>query len=359
MDLEKIMKKQLYFILILFSSVFCGQALFAQSGEDEFANMNYSDNVSNRGTSAAAFLEIGIGAKAEAMGGAFTALADDASALYWNPAGISSMRGIGLTATHTEWLADTKFQYMGLVIPLGDYKAIGLSLTLLDYMDKQPVRTIAQPEGTGEYYDASDLAIGLSYGMNITSNFSFGITGKYIHQAIWHESAQTFAVDLGVLYHTDLKGLSLGASVSNFGGEMRLDGRDLVRPYDEDSKNYTNDKLNVIHKTDDFSLPLMFRFGVGYKKSFDDHNFTLSADLLHPSNNVESMNVGMEYSFKGIVSIRGGYQSMFDSKSETGYTLGFGIKNPFSDYLNISFNYAYSDWGRLNSVQRFSIDLNF
>lgn len=353
------MKKQMTLKYMIFISLFLTKIISAQSGEDDFTKMNYSDNVSNRGTSAAAFLEIGIGAKAEAMGGAFTALSDDASALYWNPAGISGMQGISLTANHTEWLADTKFQYVGLVIPMGDYKAIGLSLTMLDYMDKQPVRTINQPDGTGEYYDASDMAIALTYGMNITSGFSFGVTGKYIHQGIWHESAQTFAMDLGVLYKTDLKGLSIGASMSNFGGDMRLDGRDLIRPYDEDTKNYSNDKLNVIHKTDEFSLPLQFRFGLAYKHSFEDHNITFAADLLHPSNNVESMNVGLEYSFKGIVAIRGGFQSLFDPKSENGLTLGFGVKNPFSDYLNISFNYAYSDWGRLDNVQRFSIDLNF
>jgi hypothetical protein len=353
------MKKQMFIKFIVLVSLFFMPSLFAQAGEDEFTKLNYTDNVSNRGTSAASFLEIGIGARAESMGGAYTALAEDATALYWNPAGISSLQSVSLSANHTNWLADTKFQYFGLVIPMGDYKAFGLSFTFLDYMDKQPVRTISQPEGTGEYYDASDMAIGLSYAMNITSSFSFGITGKYIHQAIWHETAQAFAVDLGVLYQTELKGLSLGASLSNFGTDMQLDGRDLVRAYDEDVKNYSNDKLNVLLKTDEFSLPLLFRFGVVYKKSFDDHNFTLAADVLHPSNNVESMNVGMEYSFKGIVSVRGGYQSLFDDKSEAGYTLGFGIKNPFSDFLNIGFNYAYTDWGRLNSVQRFSIEMSF
>jgi len=354
------MKSKKYIYGILFIITLIVPNMYAQSGEDEFSKMNFAESVTNRGTSAAAFLEIGVGARAEAMGSALTAISNDASALYWNAAGISGLTDVSITASHTEWLAETKFQNLGLVIPIGDSKAFGFSLTMLDYMDKQPVRTIRYPEGTGEYYDASDLAIAVSYAMNITEGFSFGITGKYIYQTIWHESAAAFAADLGILYKTDLKGLTLGASISNFGSDMRLDGRDLIRPYDEDQQNYSNDKLNVLLKTDEFSLPLLFRFGIAYNLAVhSDHDFNLAADLLHPSNNVESMNVGLEYGFKNVLFLRGGYQSLFDNRSETGLTLGIGVRNPLSDFLDIEFNYAYSDWGKLKSVQRFSIDLRF
>lgn len=354
------MKSKLNSLTIIFAIILSVPNLFPQSGEDDFTKMNFAESVTNRGTSAAAFLEIGIGARAEAMGSAFTAVANDASALYWNVAGISNFSNVLITASHTNWLAESKFQHLGLVLPLGDFKAFGLSLTMLDYMDKQPVRTLRYPEGTGEYYDASDLAIALSYAMNITGNFSFGITGKYIYQTIWHESASAFAADLGILYKTDLDGLSLGASISNFGNDMRLEGRDLIRPFDEDQQNYSNDKLNVILKTDEFSLPLLFRFGMAYEATLlSDHGFKIAADLIHPSNNVESMNIGIEYGFRNILFLRGGYQSLFDDKSEAGLTLGLGVRNPLSDFLDIEFNYAYSDWGKLKSVQRFSIDLRF
>lgn len=347
---------KIFLIILLISPI----ALMAQSGEDDFYNLNYASDVTNSGTSAAAFLEIGIGARAEALGGAFTALANDASALYWNPAGLSQLQNISFTANHTRWLANTNFQYFGVVLPFGNNMVFGIGVTILDYIDNQPVRTINQPEGTGEFYDASDLAIGASYGMALTENFSFGLTAKYIRQSIWHETAESFAFDFGVLYITPLNGLNIGTSISNFGGEMQLDGSDLVRPYDADPQNYSNDKLNVLLKTDAFALPLLFRFGLSYSFTpFENHNFIIASDVIHPSNDVESLNAGIEYNFSDFLSLRGGYQSLFDVNRENGLTLGFGVKNPFENTLNISFDYAYSKWGVLGDVQRFSVDLIF
>jgi hypothetical protein len=93
--------------------------LYAQ-GEDDFSTFNFADNITNVGTSAAAFLEIGIGARAQSMGGAFTAIVNDATALYWNPAGISRLPAISITANHSNWLADTKLQFFGVVIPFSN-----------------------------------------------------------------------------------------------------------------------------------------------------------------------------------------------------------------------------------------------
>lgn len=332
--------------------------LFGQSGEEDFANLNYSDNVKKSGTSAAPFLEIGIGARAQAMGAAYAAVSDDAAALYWNPAGLSLAETVSITANHSEWFVGTTYQYFGLLIPVGNNSAIGFSLSSMDYGDKQPVRTIMQPEGTGEYYDASDVALGASYGMKLTDNFAFGGSVKYIKQTIWHESAETFALDLGIRYDTEFDGLSIGASLSNFGGDMKLEGRDLVRAYDADEENYSNDKLNVNLQTDEFPLPLLFRFGLAYQYiATENHVITVACDLVHPSNNIVTLNSGIEYTLFNTVSLRGGYESLFDDSSEKGLTLGFGLNNPYSDVLDFSINYAYSDWGILGDIQRFSLDI--
>ena len=333
-------------------------SLFAQTDEEDFA-INFAEDITNKGTSAAAFLEIGIGAKAQAMGGAFTALANDATALYWNPAGIAKMEHISISANYADWLADTRLNYFGLVLPFSKRMSVGIILTALDYVDKQPVRTIFQPEGTGEEYGASDLLLGVSYGIELTERFAFAISGKFIQQKIWHESAKAMALDFGVLYNTRLKGLSIGSSISNFGGDMQLDGRDLLRPFDEDEQNYSNDRLNVLLKTDAFPLPLLFRFGMAYAYELSGQNsLTTIVDVIHPSNNVESMNIGIEYAFMGLFAMRAGYQSLFDQSSENGLTLGFGLAANSQTGRNASFNYAYSNWGLLGNVQRFSLDLN-
>ena len=112
------------------------------------------------GTTAASFLEIGVGGSANGMGGAFVGLANDASALYWNVAGIANLERYEAILVHTDWIADTKFDYAGLVIPLGDFGNLGFSFTSLS-MDDMKVRTVEQPDGTGEYFSHPNLAIGI------------------------------------------------------------------------------------------------------------------------------------------------------------------------------------------------------
>ena len=334
--------------------------IFAQAGEEDFAALNYSDDVTKTGTSSANFLEVGIGATAQALGGAYSSLASNATALYWNPAGISSLTKIDVTMNHAEWLADTKHQFFGLVFPFGNGIAIGVSYTGLNYGSKRPVRTIMQPDGTGEFYTATDMALAGSFAMQVTDRFSFGITGKYIQQKIWNESASSSAIDVGVLYKTQLEGFNIGTSISNFGSDMKMDGRDLVRAYDADSKNYSNDKLNVSLKTDSFPLPLIFRFGLSYQFKIGYRNaFTIATDMIHPSNNNTYVNSGFEYSFNNLIQLRVGYESLFDETSEKGLTAGFGLINPYEDIIAFSINYAYSDWGRLGYVQRFSLNVGF
>ena len=166
-------------------------------------------------------------------------------------------------------------------------------------------------------------------------------------------------MDLGILYKTNLRGLQLGASMSNFGTDMQLNGRDLVRPYDDDPQNFSNDKLNTTLKTDAFSLPLLFRFGISYNYELNDNNsFTTSLDLNHPSNNLETMNVGMEYQYRKLFALRAGYQSLFDKTSENGLTLGFGLAYQMENSFNVQLDYAYSNWGILGQVQRFSIEFD-
>ncbi len=351
-------KNLLHLTCIVFFTI--SSVAFAQAGEDDFAKLNYSPDVTKTGTSAANFLEIGIGATAEALGGAYSSLASNATALYWNPAGISNSSKVDITINHSEWLADTQFQFFGLVFPIGNGIALGVSYTGLNYGDKRPVRTIGQPEGTGEFYRAADMALAGSFAMKVTDRFSFGITGKYISQQIWHESATSFAIDVGVLYKTQLEGFNIGTSISNFGSDLQMDGRDLVRAYDADSKNYSNDKLNVSLKTDSFPLPLIFRFGLSYQFNIGYRNsFTFASDMIHPSNNNVYLNSGFEYSFNNLIQLRVGYQSLFDENSEKGLTAGFGIVNPFENIFDFSINYAYSDWGRLGYVQRITLNAGF
>ena len=134
-----------------------------------FFDTSYSQVFS--GTTAAQFLKIEVGAKSIGMGGAFVSLANDASALYWNPAGIGKLgTGINVGATYTRWFGGITDNFLGVVIPVSDKYRLGLSMTLVDYGD---LRTATiQQDVNGGTFNANDLAIGLTFAGALTDRFS-------------------------------------------------------------------------------------------------------------------------------------------------------------------------------------------
>jgi len=146
----------------------------------------FGQGVSKTGTVAATFLEIPVGASAVGMGSAFVSLANDATALYWNPAGSAWLAQSEVLAMHTNWIADTRFDYASLVLPLEDFGTLGVNFTSLN-MDDMKVTTVEKPEGTGEYFSAGDFAVGVSYAHRLTDRFTIGFNVKYIQQTIWHD----------------------------------------------------------------------------------------------------------------------------------------------------------------------------
>lgn len=320
---------------------------------------NFVEDVTNAGTSAAPFLEIGVGARAQAMGNAGAALPRDATSLYWNPAAAAGLDGtVHVTFDHTNWLANTTLDYVAAVFSFPGVGSVGFSVMSFEMVDEQPVRTILQPAGTGETYSASDLALAATYAARLTPRFSVGLTGKYVQETLWNEKASNYAVDIGIVYETNLPGFSLAASLSNFGGDVQLQGRDLLRPYDDDPSNFSNDKLNVRLSTDEFSLPLQFRFGAGYEIASSMHRLTLAADLLHPSDNSEAVNLGAEYTFFDTISFRGGLVALFETDRTGGSTFGVGLQHRVLGQLGVAADYTYASWGILNNTHRVTVTIS-
>jgi hypothetical protein len=322
----------------------------------------YTQNVSKTGTTAASFLEISVGAAASGMGGAFVSKADDATALFWNVAGTAGILQNEVVLVHTNWIADTRFDFAGVVIPLGGFGNIGFSITSLT-MDDMKVRTVEKPDGTGEYFGASDMAVGLSYSRKLSDRFNIGFTAKYIQQSIWHMNASAFAIDVGTTFRTDLlNGMVIGASISNFGTKLQMNGRDsryFIRV--DDSKDGSNDQIPTNIEMAEWDLPLNFQIGVSTNViQAEQYRLTLAVDALHPSNDYESMNVGAEFAFNEYVFLRGGYQSLFLKDAEGGLSFGIGANSKmiFSG-LYLNFDYAFRDFGRLEEVHTFSIRLSF
>jgi hypothetical protein len=318
----------------------------------------YAQGVTKVGTTAAKFLSIDIGPRATAMGGAYVSLADDITSMYWNPAGIAQLNNFEAMFSSTKWIADISLNYAGAALPLGSFGTLGLNATFLT-MDQIERTTTDSPDGTGEFVDAGSYAFGLVYARNLSDQFSIGFNAKYVYERLYHSSANGFALDVGVLFDTHFSGLKLGMSISNYGTKMQLAGEDFQvvhDPYPSIAGN--NGSINAALSTDAYELPLLFRIGASMDvlKGWSNSNLVLSVDALHPSDDVESMNIGAEYMFEKLIALRIGYKGLFAKDSEQGLNYGGGIQYEIGG-IKLKVDYSYISFGVLNNVNMFSVGL--
>lgn len=312
------------------------------------------------GTTAANFLAIPVGPRASAMGGAFVATANDATALYWNAGGISRLAQNEFGVSYSQWLLGTNYNWIGLVYKVDDNNTFGASINQLDYGEEE-VTTIDNPNGTGEKWSAQDLSIGLSYGRNLTDRFSIGATVKYIHQQIYRESASAFALDIGLLFYTQLDGLRIGMNIANFGSEMKLDGKDLYNGIDIDRKLNSGNNENIAGSLnmDSWTLPLLFTVGVAYDAvKTEDFKVTVATDAVYPNNQTSFVNAGGEITYADIFSIRAGYNSIFKEEAVERVSAGVGLKYDFGSFKT-RIDYSYNTYEVFDAISKVSITIGF
>lgn len=321
----------------------------------------FTQEVKKVGTTAAAFLKIPVGARGASLGGAFVSLADDPSAIYWNPGGLSRNEKYALMVDHSPWLPGLSFNFFGVVVPMQAAGTLAISVTALT-TEEMDVTTPANPMGTGEKFDASSMAVGISYGRSLTDRFSIGGTFKYLTERIFNSKATGLAFDIGTLYDTPLKGLRLGVSVSNFGSKMRIDGEDLNIRVDIAPDQLGNNQSVVGRlKTERFDLPLIMRLGLSYDAIKSENlRLTVAADGINPSDNAQSVNLGAELSFLGErLVLRGGYNELWLEDQEKGLTFGAGVRTPIANGVMFGAGYAFQNLFHLSNVNHFTLTLSF
>jgi Type IX secretion system protein PorV len=311
------------------------------------------------GTTSAQFLKIGAGARAVGMGGAYSAMSHDIYSVYWNPAGLStSPNTTEVTFNHASWLADIKYDFAAASFNMGDMGTIAASFTSLG-TPEQEVTTLDNPNGDGRMWDASSIAIGLSYSKMLTDRFSVGINAKYIRDGVWNSAATGFAIDVGTLYRTPFNDLTISAAIFNFGSDLALDGRDIQLNIDPNN-NLDSGPGNIPanYDTDAFSLPMMFRFGLAMDVVKSRYvRMSAAVDAVQPNDNSEYLNLGTEFAYDEMFMVRIGYKQLFMENAEGGLTFGGGLKYKVSDNFGVFINYAYADYGRLTDVHFFDISL--
>lgn len=324
-----------------------------------FLSSKVQANFDNVGTSAGNFLKIGIGARAQGMGSAYVAQANDVTALYWNPAGISNIKNREIGMSQVDWITDVKLQFVGGVVPVGNLLTIGLGVT---YLSMGPIKVTnwEYPEGTGENFDSFDMSAALCIARKLTDRFNLGVNLKYIQEKISQCNASAFAVDVGTQYDTGFMGIKIGMALTNFGTKMKLSGRDLnirVDPYPTEGSNPNDVHANL--ETIAWPLPIAMRIGGSIDLVKNQWmRVTGNFDFFDERDYDQMWCSGGEVAFfHERFFLRGGVSPRYEDQIRASF--GAGLKYQLNETYGLAIDYAYSDLGRLENANRFSLMFTF
>jgi hypothetical protein len=301
--------KNLYiaFLLVLFTNV-----LFAATASE--------------GKTGLSFLKVGVDARAVGMGEAYTALSEDASATFWNPAGLVNAAHSNVLFNHNAWIEGINGEFAAIAF-VKIKSAWGFHIRSFNIGDIQ-VRgdsPTAEPlDNTSAHY----LSAGLSYARRLNPSLNFGVTLKYLFEKIYVESATGYAVDLGLTYRLPFPNMRLGAVIQNLG------------------------KMNTL-RAEETKLPVIGRVGLLYRLPVTSNIFSinLAADAVKPSEENIRFHLGGELVLWKQIAIRSGFLQGYDARD---FSFGVGVMRS-----SIRFDYALTPFTEnLGVAHRFTVNFN-
>ena len=278
------------------------------------------------GTTGAQFLKIGCGSRAIGMGEAYSAVADEVSAIYWNPAGLQEIRSKQMSAMHAKWLESINYDFIAYAQPLMG-GTIGASVNYLSMTKIEKLDIYGDKEGTFSPYD---IAVNVAYARKV-GPVACGINTKMIKQELDDKAATGYAVDLGAMYRVNEK-MKTALVVQNIGTEIKF-----------------------VEKSD--PLPLNIRIGISCKAT---DTLLLALDGGVPIDNDPNIHVGCEYTVKAIknfpIICRMGYKTTTTSDLDamSGLSGGLGL-----NIRGIDIDYAWVPYGDLGDTHRLSVGMKF
>lgn len=309
------------------------------------------------GSAGAQFMQISSGSRAPAMGSAYVAYANGLDAIYWNPAGLTSLSDKSyLSVTHLDYFADMNFENIAYATPFMD-GFLGFSLISLLSGDIE-ITTLDQPKGTGETYSANEFAFSSTYSKSLTNKFSLGISFKVIYQELAELSARGWAMDVGATYNTGLfNDLRFGFAVTNFGPDMRYNGDDLIfQTRVNQGQDAQDEDARAELLTQLYQLPLKLQVGIAIDVINEaGQKMTATIDGINPADYPETFALGLEYMIQNRYYVRAGFSNLY----EKGFTAGIGAK--FDELLNLDIvvNYGFELHDYLGELHRIGADLSF
>lgn len=333
------------------------------------------------GGSSGEFLLLGASARGTALGGAFSALSTDVTALYYNPAGVAQLARPGATVSTYEYVAGTRYSWAGMAFPLaGGARAIGVSLGTFGFSG-QPVYTLQDPGGDGRTYGVGEMFVAGTYAQNFSDRFSAGLTLKFVSDELADTRASAFAVDFGANFHATIgdRAIRAGFVVQNLGSNLQHDGSGLAvdgtREPPLGTVDIPQEPQGARFRTTAWTLPVMFRVSVALELLNQGMNrLTLLSEFTQPSNTKPGAGAGLEWSVLNIggsgfsLAGRGSYtlnpdnnvddinfgglttQESSGAFTSDGLALGGGLSYGRGGRLNVGFDYAWKSFGPLGST---------
>jgi outer membrane protein OmpA-like peptidoglycan-associated protein len=276
------------------------------------------------GTTAANFLSMGAGARPAGLGEAFTAVADEASGMYYNPAGPAFMYSPELQAMHSLWLGDLTYSYLGYVHPtLSGTYGIGFQ-----YLTGPAIPKLANGVRTGDfsYYDT---AATLLYAARLNDTFALGFTLRGLQSQIDTSGLTACTGDFGFLYRTIEEGFSFGAAGQNLFGKLGDD-----------------------------TLPLTCRAGMAFKKSLPEHNSDIlfTVETVQPEGSPLYYAAGLEHWGAGTLGLRIGYKYVADERQRQAlgnlapWRAGMSLR-----IQSLALDYTYQPFDALGETHRLTL----
>jgi hypothetical protein len=260
------------------------------------------------GTSAAPELRIPVGARYLALAGSPIANVTGLEAIYWNPAGVDfSPSSANAIFSYRSYIADMNINYVAASGRLGDLGSVGVSFRSLNIGDIN-VTTMDQPDGTGAKFSPTYFVLGLTYSKMLTDRIAIGANFNIINESIDRASATGFSFDFGVQYRDmlEVQGLDLGIVVKNLGSPIQYSGNALFQLVNDPNASRGPAYLQVDAASAE--LPSEIAIGLSYNRKFDEENaITVSGTFQNNNYTYDDYKVGLEYSFKDILFVRGGY----------------------------------------------------
>jgi hypothetical protein len=288
------------------------------------------------GSSGALFLRVGFGARASAMGEAQTAVAEDATTIYWNPGAMAAVLGTNVTLAHNEYFESLRLE-QAAVVHETDWGTIGFMFTglYMDEMDRREDAPSANPLGT---FGAYDVAVAIAYARYIVPNLTAGISVKPVYERIDELSASGIAFDIGLYHVARITGVKFAAVVGNVGPPMKFD-------------------------EEEFALPQYFKLGGSYEREIPalEGRILATFDANFPNDGDPSGRVGGEYSYRRLLALRAGYKALFlpsesgeVNSSAQGATFGVGVR-----WHEVALDYAFLPSDVLGDNHRFGLGFSF